>query len=487
MQARASVPLERVTGPDIRGPLVLGGLPAGVTALLWLTRLNDVSTFQALLAAVLAAVPLWSFRGWVKGGRKGVPLLAFVAAIYWLYFAVPLFWGDRYRPTFGQASVLPDASITQAMLAAALGVLALAAGRQLGLGRRISLRNVIDLRADGAYRPYLRGLLAVGIVLAFFPDFPFLLGAGLRQVLGDFQTVIPLMAFVILLRDVLRGQGTRVDAALIAAFLAVGLVAGIAGGWVGSWVNLLVAAMVAYLWEKGRLPWVAIAIAAAYVLFLEPGKAAFRQTYWNGNPVTASLADRLTVWVGDSASAWSSALAGNGATPVDLVRHTIMRASLLTQTANVIDKTPSQVAYQKGGTYTYLLAGLVPRLFWQDKPSANDANRFYQVSYGLTTASDLSTVSIAVGSLAEGYINFGWPGILVVMLLLGVLFDFVERSFLSETSGRFLGALGVVILLQFLIIESQLGIYLSGILERAGLAVIVFLPVLRVNYRRAGR
>jgi hypothetical protein len=51
---------------------------------------------------------------------------------------------------------------------------------------------------------------------------------------------------------------------------------------------------------------------------------------------------------------------------------------------------------------------LIPRFIWPDKPSVNDANQYYQVAYGLTTEENLDGVSIAVGVMTEGFINFGW-------------------------------------------------------------------------------
>src|SRR2546430_11574602 len=46
-----------------------------------------------------------------------------------------------------------------------------------------------------------------------------------------------------------------------------------------------------------------------------------------------------------------------------------------------------------------------------DKPSANDANRFYQMSYGITAEEDLEHSSFGAGLLVESYINFSWFGV----------------------------------------------------------------------------
>ena len=170
----------------------------------------------------------------------------------------------------------------------------------------------------------------------------------------------------------------------------------------------------------------------------------------------------------------------------DAVTPSVSRVSLLNQTADVIELTPSVVPYQYGRLYSYLGVTLIPRFLWPNKPSMNEANQFYQVAYDLTTEDELSRVSIAVGTLTEGYINFSWPGALGIMFLLGVFFDFFQSTFLSAKSGPLLKAIGVVLLLPFLAIESQLAQYLGGIIQEVVVVFIVMLPAVRIT-RSFGR
>jgi hypothetical protein len=102
------------------------------------------------------------------------------------------------------------------------------------------------------------------------------------------------------------------------------------------------------------------------------------------------------------------------------------------------------------------------------------ANQFFQVRYGLTHREHLSSVSIACGFEAEGYMNFGWYGIVVVGLLVGVVLGIYETVFFGVGSGRTAIAIGLALLPGFLTIESQLVQYLGGILQFAVAAGIVF-------------
>ena len=129
----------------------------------------------------------------------------------------------------------------------------------------------------------------------------------------------------------------------------------------------------------------------------------------------------------------------------------------------------------------------IPRFLWQDKPSVNDANIWYQVSYRITPPQGLQGVSVAVGTLTESYISFGWFGPLLIMVPLGMLLALFQRFFLAADRGLVFSTLGAVLIPQFLAIESQLAQYLSGLVQQIAVALLVLLPVLHVyQSTRAG-
>ncbi len=160
------------------------------------------------------------------------------------------------------------------------------------------------------------------------------------------------------------------------------------------------------------------------------------------------------------------------------------RVSLLNQTANVVEMTPSVVPYQYGHLYSYLGVTLIPRFVWPEKPSMNEANQFYQVAYGLTSEDNLASVSIGVGFLTEAYISFSWPGVIGIMFLLGVFFDFYQNLFFDRSSGILLGGIGVILLPLMLGIEAQMAVYLGGVIQQVLLMFVVFLPALRIRGRK---
>ena len=89
-----------------------------------------------------------------------------------------------------------------------------------------------------------------------------------RQFLAIIETVVPSVAFVILLRYYLRGTAIPVDKILLAGYAGIALVAGISSGWLGSFVGVAIMAAAVYVYERRKLPLVAIMIGVPIILFL---------------------------------------------------------------------------------------------------------------------------------------------------------------------------------------------------------------------------
>jgi hypothetical protein len=313
------------------------------------------------------------------------------------------------------------------------------------------------------------------------------LGGGGRQFLAIIETVVPSVTFVVLLRYYLRGTAIPIDKALLAGYASVALIVGISSGWLGSFVGLAIMATGVYIYERRKLPLVAIMIGIPIVLFLQPGKEKFRQQYWRAG-ASDSYVERFNFWIDSSWSEWEKALSSSDQEgSKNLANQTLGRLSLLEQTANVMEATPERVPYQHGRLYSYMLVTFVPRLFWPDKPSVNDSNRWYQVAYRLTDPRDLRGVSIATGYLTESYINFGWLGPPLVIFCIGIFLGLFDKIFLRPGSGLLLNSIGVVLLPQLLTVEAQLAQYIAGFGQQVAVAVITLAPMFDLHRNAAYR
>jgi hypothetical protein len=263
-------------------------------------------------------------------------------------------------------------------------------------------------------------------------------------------------------------------------FLSTRILDGMREGVLTSSAMVVFLCGVTYFGVRRRVPWKIASLTVVLVMFLQVGKADFRAKYWNGPVEQSSLVDRTSYWLSSSWSQWGAWLAtGDSEVFRQLSAKTSGRASVLAVSAVVLSKTPEAVPYQYGKTYEYLVVTLVPRFLWPDKPSANDANQFYQVAYGLTRQERLKDVSIACGFEAEAYMNFGWYGVIGVNFLVGLAFNLLQHWCFSGQSGEFFQVLGLSLLPNLVILESQIAMYFGPLIQAGVATFIMFFPVLQ--------
>src|SRR4029077_14865218 len=105
----------------------------------------------------------------------------------------------------------------------------------------------------------------------------------------------------------------------------------------------------------------------------------------------------------------------------------IERASLMQLLLYVQLMTPDQVPYMDGETYAIVPEGLVPRIFDPGKPASHEGTYLLNIHYGFQTREATATTTIGFGLLNEAYANFGYAGVLLLSLVLGVYYGGVSR------------------------------------------------------------
>jgi len=312
--------------------------------------------------------------------------------------------------------------------------------------------------------------------------YPFLLGSSFRQVFVILGTMLPMVCYALLLRRSIIRRVPFYERAAVIFFALATVLLGLASGWLGVGAAVIMVSGCVLLDTRYRIPKAAILLVVAYILFLQPTKEQFRSVYGVGGKEDVS---RASDWISLSYGMWSRSWVHSDANDI---RHQIFwsmgRFFLLPQSANVMVTTPNIVPYQGWRMYNYMAYTLIPRAIWNDKPTVNDANRFYQVTYGLTAERNLDGVSIAVGTLTESYISFGWIGAILVMAFIGVVLDCLGAVFLSRDSGWLAKGIGMALLPNLVSTESQMAQYLGGIVQQIFLVVVVFTPVAVWHSRR---
>ena len=336
-----------------RPVLLHAGIPLIVTAVLWATSLYEVSLPQVIASFILSWIPWAAYREWVRGTRETVPLFALIGAVYWLAYAVPLFWLKHGIHLVTGKHQISENAITRSLYLVVFGLCALKIGMAAAGRFRLLKSYELDIHPNPGRWHYLRLVLLGAALLKVAVPFD-MLGGGGRQFLAIVETIIPSVAFAILLRYYLRGKAIPIDKVLLAGYGGVALVAGISSGWLGSFVGVAIMATAVYVYERRKFPFVMIMIGIPIVLFLQPGKEKFRQQYWRAG-ASESYVERFNFWMDSSWSAWGKPLLNADEEQArNLASETLGRLSLLQQTANVIESTPERVPYQNGRLYSYM-------------------------------------------------------------------------------------------------------------------------------------
>lgn len=472
-----------------RPVLLYAGVPLLVTAFLWVTGSNELSIPEIMAALVLCWVPWASYQQWYRGSRQELPLFSLVAAMYWVAYAMPVFWSSHIIGLVTGNHRLSTPAITQSMCLVVSGVLALWAGMKVASTWHWAPSTRLDIPQNPWRWNYLRVvLIATALMRIAIPIDAW--GEGTRQIIVNIEVFVANIALIVLFRSWLRGTAKIGDKVLVTGYFLLAGVVGLSSGWLGTLVVLGIISVAAYVFEKRTFPATALLVVLPVVMFLQPGKAKFREMYWKGGPsesYSGSYAERITFWMNASSRAWGRALTDTtGAGFRALGGATLTRLSLLEETANVIEMTPSQIPYQYGRLYSYLPLTFVPRLLWPEKPSVSDANKWYQLAYHLTAPANIENVGISVGTLTESYISFGWFGPVTVMFCLGLLLGVLRELFMRNASGLLLSSIGVALLPGLLVVESQMAVYVSGIVQQVLFAFLMLAPVITLVRRGSG-
>lgn len=182
------------------------------------------------------------------------------------------------------------------------------------------------------------------------------------------------------------------------------------------------------IWGVGRrVPLSALIVLITSVVLLRGNADRFREETWSeGSTGASSLAqsERFMEMAKESAGA-------DGAGSLDLV---LARMNQLAILGYVFGETPALVPYWNGETYRTALASFVPRVIWPDKPTKVIGQEFGH-RYQILHPEDEST-SINLPILVEMFVNFGWNGAILGMLLIGALYrwlmDLINRPALGE-------------------------------------------------------
>lgn len=394
-------------------------------------------SFLAILLLAICLYPTVRYFAHKEGGLPTIPIFSMAFA---LQFAVPIFTREAtIELAMGETRLLDDSDVTAALLMANIGILALLIGyysfQKLPFRKAVPVAQ-LHLNQTKA----VLCCLLLGAVLPLLFNFRAIIPQEYQLPLSAILTVLQNQVYVaigVLGWLVYGRKASKWYAVWLYALIAITALQGISTGILEqALIPIGVLFIIRWLYTR-RISLTLAAGVIGLILFFSPVKGEYRQQLRqddsSGNAEMSAVA-RASLWIRQAGDYWTDTLSGKR----DLAEATAgaaSRADFVHQVAYIHSMTPAEVPYQYGRTYSYFAVALIPRALWANKPEAGSANNFFAVNYGLLTEEGAKTTTFGMSLLGESFINFGWAGVVFVMLIQGLAIAVLEWIFGSRMSG----------------------------------------------------
>ena len=232
-----------------------------------------------------------------------------------------------------------------------------------------------------------------------------------RAIAGTLATVACFLSGVTRAQGILRGKAWAGAIGGLALLILMSL----GSLFLVTTILYLLAMLFGYVIVTRRIPWLVIGTIFAVVTILHAGKPEMRARYWEGGAGVSSVMELpglMAEWAGEGIYAITSG--SDYQSP--LQRTGLMHMILLAQS-----KTPDSIDYLGGATYALLPNILLPRFIDSNKPISGAGMELINIHYGLFSGDTETRTSVGWGLVAEAYANYGYPSVMGIALILGVL------------------------------------------------------------------
>ena len=169
-----------------------------------------------------------------------------------------------------------------------------------------------------------------------------------------------------------------------------------------------------------RTSWIIAAVAMLVILY--PVAQFYREVVQRGFTLSA-----VEVLSNPARALGTIAAFTSGIEPLEYVtagfRATGLRLNALTLPCIIVRDTPDVVPFQGGWSIGYIFVSYIPRVLWPDKP-VTTIGQWITDNYGAGPHIRSNTGPSWIGEL---YMNFGNPGVIFGMLLMGLFFRLLQQ------------------------------------------------------------
>jgi len=125
----------------------------------------------------------------------------------------------------------------------------------------------------------------------------------------------------------------------------------------------------------------------------------------------------------------------DGSNVTEIFDPVILTVTLLdvSKTAHIVHAIPENLDYQWGWTFTTIVLAWIPRDIWPEKPVTNADTIVGRAVFGATV---YGAGAVPPGLIAESYLNFSVPGVIIFCFLCGFFLKFVTTNFRYYATNR---------------------------------------------------
>jgi len=250
-------------------------------------------------------------------------------------------------------------------------------------------------------------------------------------------------------------------------------------------LSIVLLTTIAFILGRRKVPWLPIILVLLCLLPLHYGKREMREKYWGLHQSHLvqpwEYPAWYAEWIGYSFDNFNVTVSKKAETESVLERASLMHLLLMVQA-----KTPTNVPYLNGNTYTFIPSLLVPRILNPNKIRSHEGTYLLSIHYGLQTRADTLRTTIGWGLLNEAYANFGLSGCAGLAIILGAAYGQATRWSINTPllSSRSLFA---VLLMSFAFqSEFSAGVYVAALFQSLVPLVLITIVFMRVHSNGQG-
>jgi hypothetical protein len=375
------------------------------------------------IAAVVAAWRYWRFQLFHR-----LPIAEFALLEMYVFFGMHTITDSMQRgPAVGSGEI--TAALVACLLFVASSLVASGAGGWVGRAVRPHLARWLPADLGAGSRALLP--LWIGTVALANTGAIWMLPSALRYPVTVMADVSGLLVFVAMRPKTNSAQATHRELLLVAAIIGA---AGFVSGMLEQVLRPLAVAMVLVLLLYRRLPLAWLTTGLVLFVLFNPAKHVFRanQQWAAFDKERLELTkDQLLVDPIRAAESWQDALEASWSGNADTSRNTrttMDRLNYLSGVARTIDYTGSRVPFDNGSRWWLIVESFIPRLISPNKPlMTREFNDRYNYLFGLQTAYGARRTTVALPIIADGYWNFGWPGVVLLSIFAGFYWGLVAN------------------------------------------------------------